>query len=33
MKGGHDLDEATLDLANVDGRVDRVANVHADVSA
>ena len=28
-----DLDEATLDLANVDGRIDRAADVHADVGA
>ena len=28
-----DLDEATLDLANVNGRVDRAADVHADVCA
>ncbi len=28
-----DLDKAALHLANVDGRVDRGANIHADVAA
>ena len=31
--GRGDLDEAALDLANVNGRVDGAADVHADVGA